>query len=110
MAQDFADQQAKMSIKTISEVTELVGNTHRSKGTVTPADILSMYEKVEITFRSTGEPNMPSIIAGGQMADQINAALIEIQGNEEYKQKFNQIMENKKKEWYDRENNRKLVD
>lgn len=110
IGRDFADQQVKMSVDTIREVTEMVGNIHQAKGVVSPDDILAMFDRVEITFGPTGEPYMPSIVAGGPMADQINAALLAIQANPEQTQKFQEIIDRKRRQWYDRENNRKLVD
>ncbi|HVU97772.1 MAG TPA: hypothetical protein VHE34_21255 [Puia sp.] len=110
MAKEMADQQVSMSVQTISEVTELVGNKHVSKGTVTPEDIFAIYEKVEISFQPNGQPNMPSIVAGELMGAQINAALLQIKENAAYTQRFQEILETKRMQWYDRENNRKLVD
>jgi hypothetical protein len=109
LARHMADQQTRLAIETISDVTEKVGNVVRSTGDVTPEDIFGMYEKVQIDFNADGTPRMPSIIAGDAMLIKIRKALEIISNDAEYKKKFDAIIETQKAQWNDRENNRKLV-
>lgn len=109
MAKQTADQQAKIIYDTISDVTEKSGNVTRRKGKVTPETIFEMYEKVLIAFDDEGNPQMPQIHAGTNMLEEIESALKQIQTDSKLSKQFNELMERKKKNWNDRENNRKLV-
>lgn len=109
LAQQMAEQQSRMIFDTVSEVTERTGNVYKRTGVVVPETILEMFEKTLISFDENGRPNVPAIHAGPHMIPEIKAALLKIQNDPKYTKQFDQLLIKKKKEWDDRENNRKLV-
>lgn len=109
MAKDMAFQQSKMMIEGISSISEKYGNVVQSANPVIAEDIINMIEKMFIDFDEQGKPIMPSILAGVEMTQKIQNAFKELEENEEFKKKFDQLIHKKKEEWNDRENNRKLV-
>jgi hypothetical protein len=94
----------------IQEVTEETGNVVHGK----PFDFdtfLAMLEKIEIDFdEETGEPNMPTMFVSPQAAEQIRQAIPQWGGIEEYSARHRALVERKRKEWHDREADRKLAD
>ena len=110
LARTIAEKQGKMFIETISEVTEKFGQTTTRKGDPTAEDLLSIYEKVQITFNSDGTPNLPTIYCGIHMIEKMKIASRELFETDEFNKRFQQIINTKKQDWVDRENNRKLVD
>jgi len=109
IGKQMAEQQVKMMFETISDVTEKAGNVVQTKSDVTPEDIFKIYSKIAISFNSDGTPVLPTIVAGTDMFPKMKKALDEIFNNEEYKKRFEEIIETQKQKWHDRENNRKLV-
>jgi len=95
----------KLVIDTMIEATEKTGNTLKHKGKLTPDDILEMYKMASISFDENG--NHRFVLMGG---DECKEAIEEFNTNPEYIQKYNEIIEKKRQEWNDSENNRKLVD
>jgi hypothetical protein len=106
---EIIKQQAEMFVSTIDEAVTKTGNNIDMKGQkLTPDHILDMLKKIHIEFDSNGNPFMPKILAGTKG----NESLIEaIKGLdiEPYKSKFENLINEKKREYLDRENNRKLV-
>lgn len=109
LAKQIADQEARMMLQTVSDVTEKTGQVSKRKGEVTPEVILDMFNKMLISFNGNGEPEMPAIHAGPHMIAEIKAAMMKIQNVPVYKQQFDDLILRKKQDWYDRESNRKLV-
>ncbi|MCW3107175.1 MAG: hypothetical protein JWQ09_1681 [Segetibacter sp.] len=110
MAKQIAEQEGKMFFETISDVAEKFNQTSTRKGDPTPADILSMYEKLSITFNHDGTPNLQTIFCGTEMFEKLQPVMEEFTRSTEYQHRFQQLIDQKKQEWIDRENNRKLVD
>jgi hypothetical protein len=100
-AADFADQQTLMTLKGISEITELTGNVVGSRNGFTTEQFFECIEKVEIEFDKQGNPRLPTIVASLLKAGEHLP---------ENKGRMEAIINTKRKKWYDRENNRKLVD
>ncbi len=109
-ATEFAKQQVQMTITGISEITELTDNVVQSKGEFTVEDFFESLEKVEIDFDKNGKPRLPSIVGAPDFIDKMIAALKKSEHLPENKVKMDKIIDLKRKQWNDRENNRKLVD
>jgi hypothetical protein len=110
MAKEVAIQQSKLIIEGISDVTEKIGNTIKTKGAITPESILEMFEKITIDFNPDGTPKMPTIYAGDLMMKELPKVFQSISSDPLLEKRFQDIMDNQKLRWYDRAANRKLVD
>lgn len=93
-------------INKMQEATEKSGNIVRSKDKFTPDTILEMFEKISMSFDENG--NHELFFVSGD--DSFDEALTEFRTNPEYIEKYQKLIEKKRQEWNDRENNRKLVD
>ncbi len=109
-AKEFANQQIQMTIKSIYEVTELTGNIVESQGEFTVEDFYKSLEKIEIEFDKNGKPLLPTIVGGPAFIDKMIATLKRREHPVESKGRMDEIIDIKRKQWNDRENNRKLVD
>lgn len=109
LAKQMAEQEARMMFEAVSEVTEKTGQITKRKGEVTPEVLFEMFGNMLISFNKKGQPEMPAIHAGPHLIPEIKAAMAKIQNISEYKQQFDALILRKKREWYDRESNRKLV-
>lgn len=105
----MAGDQFKMTVETISEVTEKVGNSFKFEKDFTPEMFFQAFTKIDIDFNEDGTPRMPQIVAGEEMFKKISGVLLQISNDANYKQKFEDIMTQHKSRWNDRKNNRKLV-
>lgn len=108
-AKDFAGQQLDMLLKGVTEITELTGNVVNTGKELQIKDLLDMYEKIEIPFDESGRPRLPMMVGGEKMINDFKN-LLSGNAENEFKTKMDEIIERKRKLWYDRENNRKLVD
>jgi hypothetical protein len=94
----------------INEVTKETGNVVDAKGEPFSMDkFLDVLDKVLIDFKEDGEPELPTIVAGPELAKKITHVLSESESNPQYKARYDQIIVKKRQEWRDRENSRKLV-
>lgn len=112
IAEYFSSQQAQHIFKTVSQATEKVGNTLDAKGEpLSPEHMLQMIEKVQIDFdENTGQPSFPTLYIHPSMHEQAVKMIEKADSDPSYKARFDEIIERKRKEWNDREANRKLVD
>ena len=111
LGKDLGDQQAKMVFQTISDITDKFGQTTKGTGgDPTPEDILEMFDKISISFNPDGTANLPSIYCGTDMFAKMQTAMEKFASDAVYQERFAQIINNKKNEWRDRENSRKLAD
>jgi len=95
----------RMMYRSIDTVTALTGNVVSSKGKPLTADmILDMIEKTEMRFDANGELINQSFIAGPDMIKE----LASIKSTPEQEERHNQIIEQKKKEFYAKKRYRRL--
>lgn len=111
-AEEFSSQQAQMMFRTVSQVTEKTGNTLDAGGQkLTPELFLELVEKVQIDFDpDTGQPSLPTLYIHPNMTPQVKQMIKDADADPTHKAKFDQIIEQKRKEWNEREAYRKLVD
>jgi hypothetical protein len=109
VAQNMADQIAKHTYNTISEVTERVGNVVKSTGKITTETLIEVFEKIEIIFDDKGEPQLPTIHIHPNMTETLKEAIFELQNNPEHRKRFEEILTRKRESWRVREANRRLV-
>ena len=112
VSKELANNMVKHSIGVLEEVTERTGNVvKREKGKpITPTVILDAIEKMEIGFDEKGNPIMPTLLISSEDFEKIKNNLREWEANGELEERRKEIIEKKRKEWLDRESNRKLVD
>jgi len=107
----FIKDKHKMLFDAVDNATRETGNVVDAKGK--PFDFntfIELLEKLQIDFNRMDKPIMPSIIIHPSMLPQIQAKLKEAENNPEFQKRMEQLIEQKKREWNDRESNRKLVD
>jgi hypothetical protein len=111
IATQVREQQDKLFFDTVNETLTKTGRVHDAGGEPFNFDLfLNLLEKVDFDFRDDGKPILPTIFVDPQLGEVIMKQLPEWEKNEDYNKRFNDLIENKKKKWYDRESNRKLVD
>jgi len=111
MGLDATSKMAKYSFKQISSIIDETGNTIQANGPWTKELFLETIEKILIDFdEETGKPKMPSMYIHPSQAENVKKMIQESEKDSEYKKEFDRIMNQKRKEWHDREANRKLVD
>lgn len=108
IALSYSNQMQDMMFKSISEVCDENGNSVNANNLSLEDMILAMYTKIQIDFNQDGSPKMPQIILGESYFDKVKE-LFDNSGPELNK-KIDLIISNKKQDWLERENNRKLVD
>ncbi|MDE0484332.1 MAG: hypothetical protein OXI67_17260 [Candidatus Poribacteria bacterium] len=110
MAEKMAEKQAKFFYKRIGEFAEEVGNVVSAEGeTISIDHFFEVLEKVSRDFDSTGRPDEIVVTASPELFQSIAKIIEEAKSDPEIQQRFDAIMEQKRKEWRVRESNRKLV-
>ena len=105
------DQQVRLILEEAQKSAEKVGNVIDAKGSKFTFELfLNGLEKIQIEFDEKGTPLMPTLYISPEMLEQVKANLEEWNTNPEYKERFNALIDKKRREWNDREGNRRLVD
>ncbi len=112
VAKDMASKLVGNVYAKMDEVTERTGNVVSGKKGegITPHLILDLLEKMEINFDETGNPIMPEIHLSKEVYEKLNSQKIDPKTVAEIERRRREIVDKKRKEWIDRESNRKLVD
>ena len=110
LAQSIKNQEERIMLNAMEQAAERVQNVVDAKGNFSFSIILDALEKITISFDSNGNPSVQDIILSPSAAAKMRAMLPEIEKNQEYKRRYNEIIDRKRKEWLDRENSRRLVD
>lgn len=109
---EAVSQMAQHSFKVINKVIEEAGNSIDAKGKkISPDLILESLDKILIDFdEDTGKAQLPTFYIHPNQAEAYKKVLEEAKQDSEFKRKFDETIEKKRKEWHDREAIRKLVD
>lgn len=111
IAEEIGGQQSQMFIKKMDEVTQRTGNVVNAKARpLSPQLILEALEKIAIDFDEHGNPIFPSLVVSPQQYEKIKEEIPKWESDPDLRKKHTELMEKKRKEWLDRESNRKLVD
>jgi hypothetical protein len=111
LAKQIQQQQATILFDAINKATTVTGNVVDAKGRPFTFELfLEMIEKMELSFDDEGNPHMPSLIVHPAMAAKIQENRAEWEANPEYKERLDEIIARKRREWNDRESHRELVD
>jgi hypothetical protein len=110
MSKEMAKQFVEYFVETIDEAVKKVGNVVNSEGKkITTEKVFEMIEKICIDFDEFGKPEFPTFVGNKSGVESIKNALLEIEKNKELDKKFKDLLERKKRQYLDREANRKLV-
>lgn len=111
VAEEIKKQKAKLLFDRLNEVTAQTGNRVDAKGGPLTFELfMELLEKIVIEFDGHGNPILPTLIISPEMGAKLKHKLPEWDANPECKKRFDEIIERKRKEWNDRESDRKLVD
>jgi len=110
LSQSIKNQEEKIMLKAMEQAAERVQNVIDAKGEFSFSTILDALEKMTVSFDSKGNPSGHNIIVSPSVYAKMQAKLPEFEKNQEYKERYKEIMDRKRKEWLDRENSRRLVD
>ena len=92
-------------LSSMSKITGLTGKAMDAKGKkLTPDLMLEMIETIDISFDDDGNPIMPALLASPELVKQIAGWKETTEG----KERFQGIIENKKKEFYAKKRYRRL--
>jgi hypothetical protein len=108
--QDFQLKKSKALFDKLRKTTEEVGHVSNLHGQpLTGEFLIESYKKLHIDFEGDGTPRMPTIVCGSEAKQVFERAIKEIQDNPELARKFAAVIDEKRREWRDRESSRKLV-
>jgi hypothetical protein len=111
VAGELSTQAEKIMLRKMEQVTEKTGHVVSAKGQgITPSILLEALEKMPIEFDKNGNIRGLVLILHPKQFEELKKRAQEWENDVEYKRAFSELMERKRKEWSDRENNRKLVD
>jgi hypothetical protein len=111
IAKDIIKQQSKLIIETVDKATQRTGNIVNGKGqSLSPELILEGLKNIAIDFDEFGNPIYPILWMPQDQFEKIKDKIPEWEKNPEFKKKQKEIIEEKRQEWIDRQNSRKLVD
>lgn len=109
LAAQAAHQQLQLIIGTVHDLT-ISRNQVVGGGPITAETIIAAYRRLEIDFDGDDKPILQSFVADPETSAKIEAAVRDMMETPKYREAFEQLIEEKRKVFHDRENNRKLVD
>lgn len=111
IAADMVRQSSQQMYAEICRVTKEFGNEVNAEGQpLTQELFLQTLEKMNFDFDENGNWNPPTIIMHPDFWEAKKDEMKSWEADDEFQSKQKKIIEKKKDEWRDRENNRKLVD
>jgi hypothetical protein len=111
MAKKMARQQSEHMFSRICEVVEEAGNRVDAGGELTQDSLLEMFRRKQTEFDpETLQPTGEVIVLHPETFEKIEPRLREWENDPDFRARYDAIMEQKRREWREREANRKLVD
>jgi hypothetical protein len=110
MAEELKQQKSKLLFETLNSITDKSGQITQGKGELTPNVLLEALDKLEIDFDENGQFEAPSLVVSPEMYAKLQSKIPEWDKDVIHRKKYDALIERKRKEWNDRESNRKLVD
>jgi hypothetical protein len=111
LAEKLAEKRIKQFFEVTNQAVEEVGNSLKRKPDESMVDsYFRSLERVHIDFDHSGEPVMPSLLAGSKAGQELGEALDQIANTPELAQRLKIIIDRKREEWRDRESSRNLVE
>ena len=112
VANKIGQAQTQRLLEAAGEAADSVGNVVHASGELTPDKLLEVYRKVEMDFDPQTLQPKPGFVwtMHPDMAASVVPKVKEWEKNPAFKAEYERIMTVKRREWRDRETNRKLVD
>ncbi|HVW07587.1 MAG TPA: hypothetical protein VHC90_03340 [Bryobacteraceae bacterium] len=113
LSQLHLEELHKMLYRKHTEVTARVGNQVNAGGAPFSADLyFELLEKLQVDFDDLGRPDTAStrLVMHPDMAERVIPLMEAWEADENFQQRYRDLMLRKRDEWRDRESNRKLVD
>jgi len=110
IADDIKKQESGIIYAKLNEVTSKAGNVVASNKPLSPEIIFQALKKMAIDFNDDGTPRNLTFVMHPDQWGKIKDLIPTWERDPEYNRQYNEILEIKRKEWDDRESNRKLVD
>jgi len=111
LVEDLIKQKSKVVFQKLNEITSKTGNVVNLHGEpFTPEKLLEALDKIQMEFDEDGRPTNLTIVMHPDLWNKIKDKIPEWEADTEFRKKHDAIIEKKRREWLDRENNRKLVD
>ena len=111
VAKELIEKRTSSILKIMDKVTETTGNVvNANHKDLSPELVLDALEKMELNFDELGQPIMPIIVVSPQQMEKMKSEKVNPIKYVLLEQRRKEIIEKKKRQWLDRENNRKLVD
>jgi hypothetical protein len=109
-AAELARQQVERAVSVLNEAVETVGNTLHMRGEPFQEEhLFQALEKISIDFDESGQPYVPALLMGPDMADRATKVVGRITSEPDLRRRYDQIISRKREEWRARESRRKLV-
>ena len=106
LARDMAKKIAKSLYELMSEAAEEAGNVASLGGKSISVDLLlEEIEKMHLSFDEEGQPSGLTFVANPKLSPSLDKAISQLMTD----QRYQTLMEEKRKEWHVRESRRKLV-
>jgi hypothetical protein len=109
VVEKMRNEQSKILIEGFEETTNRTGNIVDCKSKPMAEWYLEALE-VSISFDDFGNPNMPNLLVSSNDYERIKSDYSKLELDPNVKEKKREIIERKRRQWIDKENNRKLVD
>jgi len=110
LAVDFASQLEKLFFERFTKITESVGNAMDMKGEpFTAESYLDMLDRVELDFDMFGLPIYPTQVCHPVMGETLQREFARFRTESGLRGRAETIIEQKRREWRDREGRRRLV-
>jgi len=105
------DAKKQEFFRVLEESTKEAGTLKDAGGRPLTAElILEVWERLWFTFDKNGVWKMPQATAHPAQAERYRQELARIENEGDLRQRFNELLERKRREWNARQANRKLVD
>ena len=110
ITEEMRKKEGKLLVEALEETTNQTGNLVDCKSRPIGEWYLEILDKVSISFDDFGNPNMPDLFVDSKDYERIKSDYSKLDSDPHIKGKIKEIVERKRREWIDKENNRKLVD
>ncbi len=103
--------ESKFHFQRLNDIVEEAGNVVDGKGKPITFDLwLESLEKLYVSFDDYGNPRMPTLVVAPDMKQRVEDMVREAAADEGARARFQKVMEQKRKEWDEEQDRRKLVD
>jgi hypothetical protein len=110
-AEEMASQFMGMFYRVLNQSAQEVGTAIDAKGQKFNSELfLEMLSRMHWDFDKTGQWRPPSLILHPNALASIKTEITQWEQDQNFKKRFEQLMLEKREEWYERESHRKLVD